>query len=62
MVIWRKIENSDFVVFEDPKWPTWTKDPRVWKYLRKNYKIDFGGWIDDSDTKPPLLMLKKVRR
>jgi hypothetical protein len=62
-MIWKKIKRmigiKDFKPFIDPRFPDWTQDHKVWEYLRENYQIDHGGWIDDSD-KPPILTFRKI--
>ena len=51
--------NENWKVFIDNRFPSWTQDSKVWKYLKENYGIGFGGCIDDSD-KPPMLTFAKV--
>lgn len=53
-----KIEMTDWV---DPRIPAWYTDRRVWDYLGRRYGIRPGGIIDDSDDKPPILIIERCR-
>lgn len=51
---------NGFKVFKDERIPKWYQDPRVWDYLGRKYHLGPGGIIDDSDDKPPILVVESI--
>lgn len=51
-----------FEKFKDSRIPSWYRDARVWRYLRRRYGLRPGGIVDDDPEKPPIIIIEAFRR